>query len=434
MNGARVQTQPPHDHSVWEATAPAARPLPRLEESIVAEVAIVGAGYTGLSTALHLAEAGIPAVVVEAHSPGWGASGRNTGWLEPNWWLKKPGQIDALFGSERGRELTRWVASGPRLLDAWAGKYSMQFEAQRRGLIMATQDARKARELEAEARDWQRAGIANEFMDCETLRAHIASDRYRGAIWLRDGMALNPLALSRELARACASAGARIFIDSPVATIERQGSQWRLGSPSGQIRSRSLVLATDAYTRALWPGVLRAYWTWHCAVIASQPYPQLSAVLLSGTPFADLNFANVFTLREAGGRLVTSTYAPVRRGLSAAEVAEPFMRKFRRVFPQTRAPQWQYTHYGAVGLSSDMLPKLCAIGPQAWTAFGYSGTGINFALLLGAQLARLAAGADPASTAYPVTQPRPVAMRRALECGLKYVHAPVTRSLVSRLV
>jgi glycine/D-amino acid oxidase-like deaminating enzyme len=423
-----------NDHGVWAATAPAALPAPRLEESIVTDVAIIGAGYTGLSTALHLAEAGIPAVVVEAHSPGWGASGRNTGWLEPNWWLKKPAQIDALFGSERGRELTRWVASGPRLLDDWAVKYSMQFEAQRRGLILATQDERKACQLEAEVRDWQRAGIANEFMDGETLRAHIASDRYRGAIWLRDGMALNPLGLSRELARAGVSAGARIFIDSPVTRIERQGSRWRLDLPSGQIRSHSLVLATDAYTRALWPEVLTAYWTWHCAVIASEPYPQLSQVMLSGTPFADLNFANVFTLREASGRLVTSTYAPVRRALSAPEVAEPFMRKFRKVFPGTPEPQWQHAHYGEVGLSSDMLPNLCAIGPQAWTAFGYSGTGINFALLLGGQLARLAAGADPASTLYPVTQPRRVAMRGALGWGLKYVHAPVTRSLVSRLV
>ena len=434
IDGAFAEATVSAEPGLWEATAPPALALPALDGSLDAEVVIIGAGYTGLSTALHLAESDRPSVVVEAHSPGWGASGRNTGWLEPNWWLKKPAQIDAMFGAERGQQLTRWVASGPRLLEEWEKRYSMQVEAVRRGLIMATDDAAKASELEAETRDWQRAGVANEFLDRNALRRHIASDRYRGAIWLRDGVTLNPLALSRELARACISRGTRIFGNSPVTTIARQGSHWMLTSRRGQIRARSLVLATDAYTRALWPEVLTAYWTWHCAVVASEPYASLHELMLSGTPFADLNLANVFTLREAAhGRLVTSTYAPVRRGLSPADVAEPFMRKFRKVFAGRPEPRWQFAHYGEVGLSSDMMPRLCALGPQAWAAYGYSGTGINLALLLGGQLARLVGGADPASSLYPVTQPRPVAMRRALGWGLKYLHAPLSRSLVSRL-
>jgi len=419
---------------IWETTAPAEARLPVLDASLDTEVAIVVAGYTGLSTALHLAEAGAPAVVVEAHAPGWGASGRNTGWLEPNWWLKKPAQIDAMFGAERGRELTRWVASGPRLLDAWVARYAMQIEATRRGLLMATDDVAKARALEAETRDWQRAGVPNEFLDGAALRWHIASDRYCGAIWLRDGMTLNPLALCRELTRACVSLGTRVFARSPVTTITRAGAHWRLTSPRGQIRARYLVLATDAYTRDLWPEVLSAFSTWHCAVVASEPYAPLSELLLSGVPFADLNLANVFTLREAAnGRLVTSTFAPVRRGLSAAEVAEPFMRKFRKVFAGRTEPRWQYAHFGEVGLSSDMMPRLCAIGPQAWSAFGYSGTGINLALLLGGQLARLVAGGDVASSLFPVTGPQPVALRRVLGWSLRFLHAPIARTFISRI-
>ncbi|HET9475483.1 MAG TPA: FAD-dependent oxidoreductase, partial [Steroidobacteraceae bacterium] len=76
------------EFGIWGASAPAAPDLPHLEGPLDCETAIVGAGYTGLSTALHLAERGESCAVIEAREPGWGASGRNTGWLEPHWWLK----------------------------------------------------------------------------------------------------------------------------------------------------------------------------------------------------------------------------------------------------------------------------------------------------------------------------------------------------------
>lgn len=419
---------------MWETTAPAPQSLPSLTGSLDADVAIIGAGYTGLSTALHLAEAGVRAVVLEADAPGSGASGGNTGWLEPNWWMKTPAQIERLFGQERGRALTRWVASGPHLLQRWSTSYSMRFDAVQRGLVMASDDERIARALEAEARDWQRAGVPNEFLDQHALRSHIASDRYRGGIWLRDGMTLNPLALSRELARAATSMGVQLFASSPVTGISRERSRWQLTCPRGQVRARALVLATDAYTRSLWPDVASAYWIWRCAVVASEPYAALRELLVSGTPFADLNLANVFTLREGcGGRLVTSTYAPVRGGLPPAAIAQPFMRKFRKVFPGRPEPRWEFGHIGEVGMSRDMLPRVCALGPDAWTAFGYSGTGINYALLLGGELAQLVTGGDPAKGLYPVTPLEPIALRGALAWGLKYLHAPLARSLVSRV-
>ena len=422
------------EFGVWETTAPAQPALPHLEGPLDADIAIVGAGYTGLSTALHLAERGVSAVVIEARSPGWGASGRNTGWLEPNWWLKTPAQIDAQFGKERGGELTRWVASGPRLLDRWVDRHGMQIEAIRRGLLMATDDPKKAQALEAEALDWQQAGVPNEFMDAAAIRSHIASDRYRGAIWLRDGMTLNPLALSRALARACTQSGVRIFAESPVTSIARVGDRWHLRCPGGEVRARRIVIATDVYTRELWPQITSAFSVWHCAVVASAPYAPLKELMLTGTPFADLNLSNVFTLAEAaGGRLLTSTYAPVRDALAPAAVAEPFMRKFRKVFPGRPEPRWEFAHSGEIALSRDMLPRLCEIGPDAWTAFGYSGTGINLALLLGGELARLASGDGAQDTLFPVTRPEPLPLRGAISWGLRYLHAPLSRSVISRV-
>jgi glycine/D-amino acid oxidase-like deaminating enzyme len=109
------------------------------------------------------------------------------------------------------------------------------------------------------------------------------------------------------------------------------------------------------------------------------------------------------------------------------------MRKFRKVFPGRPEPQWRFSLIGEVGLSQNLLPRLCELGPDAWGAYGYSGTGINFALLLGGELARLARGLPRSDGAYPVTQPHPVKLRRSLAWGLRYLHAPLSRGVISRV-
>lgn len=424
-----------NEFGVWAVSAPATPALQPLDAGLDCEIAIVGAGYTGLSTALHLAEGGQRCVVLEAQEPGWGASGRNTGWLEPNWWMKKPADIARLYGNDRGAELSRWVASGPQLLDQWIAQYDLQVEIDRNGLVLATERPDKAAELEAEVRDWQALGVAHDYLDRMGVQRYIPTDRYVGGIRLTGGATLNPLALSRELARACLTRGVEIFARTPVAKIKREGSNWQLTTPRGTVSCRRLVLATDAYTRDLWPALGDSFATWHLAIIASEPYAKLRELLPGGAPFADLGMGNIFTLRcAAGDRLVTSTFAPVRRSLSPSAVAEPFMRKFSKVFPMELAPRWQYVHFGEIGLSPDMMPRIVQIGPQAWTAYGYSGTGMNFALLMGGELSRLVQADHVGAARFPVVPFETFALRKVIGLALRYVHAPVARHLVSRIV
>lgn len=422
------------EFGIWAVTAPASPALPQLDVDLDCEIAIVGAGYTGLSTALHLAESGQRCVVLEAHEPGWGASGRNTGWLEPNWWMKKPADIARLHGNDRGAELSRWVASGLELLDRWIARYDLQVEIERSGLVLATDKPERAAELEAEALDWQALGVAHQYLARAEVRRYIATDRYAGGIMLKGGATLNPLALSRELARACLTRGVEIFARTPVGAIEHKGASWQLTTPRGIVRCRRLVLATDAYTRDLWPALAGSFATWHVAVIASEPYQRVRELLPGDAPFADLGMSNIFTLRRAAGdRLVTTTFAPVRRSLPPAAVARPFMRKFDKIFPTAPAPRWSHVHFGEIGLSSDMMPRIAQIGPQAWTAYGYSGTGMNLAMLIGGELSRLVRADRVDASIYPVVPFEKFALRGVLGLALRYVHAPVARHLVSRI-
>lgn len=419
---------------VWQASAPPAPDLPILDGDADIEVVIIGAGYTGLSTALHLAEQGIQSVVLEAKEPGWGGSGRNAGWLEPCWWLKKLSDINALFGSERGEQLSRWVASGPALLDKWIEQYALGIEINRTALLYGTDQPEKARALEAEAREWQALDVTHEYIEGREMLQYIFAPRYCGGLVMHSGVTLNPLALSRELSRACEDKDVYVFGQSPVTSIEREDGQWRVTTPGGSIRARRLILATDAYTRDLWPELQHAYATWHMAVIASEAYAGVDEILPCGTPFADLSPSNIFTLRgTTGRRLVTSTFAPLNHNVKPAKVAEPFMRKFEKVFPHRLVPRWQYAHFGEIGITKDRMPRLASIGPQAWTAFGYSGSGINLALLLGGELAKLAVTDDAQSTLFPVTQLEPLKMRRTISWALRYIHGPVSRGLISRI-
>jgi glycine/D-amino acid oxidase-like deaminating enzyme len=421
------------EFGVWANTAPAALALPSLTERTECDILVIGAGYTGLSTALHLAEQSISCTVIEAQQPGWGASGRNTGWLEPNWWMKQPKDLIAQFGEDLGQRLSRWVAAGPELLERWIGRYQLEIEFSQKGLLLATDQAAKAQAWVGEANDWQALGINNRFLGAAEIADFIPTDRYCGGLLLSAGATLNPLALSRELARACLESGVSLFAGTPALSIHRSGSQWLVFTPQGSVSARRIVLATDAYTGDLWPELRSAYALWELALIASSPYQPMQELLARGTPLGDMALSNIFTLRSTPAQnLVTSTFAPLRTRLSAAATAKPFMRKFARVFPKLPKPEWQQVHRGIIGLSRDMMPHLCNIGPGAWTAYGYSGTGINLALLLGGELANLVATDEPMETLFPVSQLRPMSGHGLISAGMKYLHAPLSRHVISR--
>jgi glycine/D-amino acid oxidase-like deaminating enzyme len=431
MGRGEAVTQP--EFGVWQQTALPSPALPALDGAVETDIAIVGAGYTGLSTALHLAEQGLDCTLIEAREPGWGESGRNTGWLEPNWWMKSPEDVAKRFGPDLAAALMRWVGAGPTLLQGWIDRYRFDIGWEQRGLLMVTDSTTKAQALKSEADAWHRAGVANEFVDAAHIPGYLPTDRYQGGLLLREGGTLNPLALSRELARACVAAGARCYARSPVHRIQRIGSQWRLECDQGSVHCRSLVLASGIHTRRLWPAIDRCQATWHAAVIASSPYPALDSLLPAGVPVADLDLSNVFTLRTTPeGRLVTSVLAPLRTGLTPSRVGAPFMRKFRRLLPGLPEPHWEWRHFGEIGLSRDMMPRLCQVGERAWTAFGYSGTGINYALLMGRELAARIAPDAFDSPRFPASAVQPWRGRQAVSLGLRYLVSPLSRALASR--
>ncbi|MGH8406622.1 MAG: NAD(P)/FAD-dependent oxidoreductase, partial [Pseudomonas sp.] len=201
--------------SLWAATAPAAPQTPALAESLKVDVAIVGAGYTGLSTALHLAERGVSVCVLEANEPGWGASGRNGGQVNPT--LKyDPDQLVQMYGAERAEPLINTVSNSADLVFNLIERHGIDCAPTRKGWMQVSYSEKGVAGLHARAEQWARRGVPVQRLDAGAVSARMGSQAFAGG-WL-DGRAgaIQPLAYARGLVRAAQAAGVRIHGQSAV--------------------------------------------------------------------------------------------------------------------------------------------------------------------------------------------------------------------------
>jgi glycine/D-amino acid oxidase-like deaminating enzyme len=234
--------------------APPAPVTRRLEASHHTAVAVVGAGFIGLSAALHLAEAGVAVTVLETRSIGWGASGRAFGQVVP--YLKHDhDRIARHYGRERGPRIIDAIAAGPDLVARLIERLGIACDLRRSGLIFAAHTPSGERVLGARAAYWQRLGASVEMLDGAAATAAIGSTVYRTALLDHRGVHLNPLAYARGLAYAAARTGARIHEGMPVRSLTPRGDRWRIAAGAHEVSADAVILATNAYSDALWPGL-----------------------------------------------------------------------------------------------------------------------------------------------------------------------------------
>src|SRR5215470_2343796 len=222
---AHAPTSPDPPASAW-TTAAASSPSPPLEGDRRADVVVVGAGYTGLSAALHLAERGADVAVLDSAEPGWGGSGRNGGQVIPG--LKDdPDDLERKFGPETGRRMWEISGGAADFVFELIARHKISCEAHPCGWISAAPTASTVAVLRARVDQWQRRGAPVEMLDRQRVAEMTGTTFYVGG--LLDGRAgvVQPLAYVRGLARAAREAGAAIHGRSPVTGIESRGGAWR---------------------------------------------------------------------------------------------------------------------------------------------------------------------------------------------------------------
>jgi glycine/D-amino acid oxidase-like deaminating enzyme len=350
-----------------------------------ADVAVIGGGIGGLSAALHLRQAGLSTVVLEARAIGAGASGRNNGQVIPTLTRHDPAAILNVMGPDRGERFLRMLQDSADLLFNTAARYGIDCDARRDGWFQPAHSPGRARLAAARAQQWQERVAPAEGLDAAALAEHLGSDVYYGGWRHGGGGHINPLAFARGLARAVRQEGGRIHENSPVLSMRHEANSWRLRTPQGDVRCRRVVMVTAAHTGGLWPGLASTIVPVTSYQLATAPLPpEIAARILPHDEAAsDTRFDLRYFRKDRDGRLVTGGALAIQ--LNVQPRLEALVgRKLAETFPFLGTPAFPYFWGGRIAMTVDRLPRLhrTADGLIGW--IGCNGRGLALAMGMGA--------------------------------------------------
>ena len=426
----------PRSHGLWEASAPPPPATAPLAGDVSAEVAIVGGGFTGLSAALHLAEAGTSVALLEGVEIGFGGSGRNVGLVNAGLWVM-PEAVPTVLGDLHGPRLLDLLGQAPQAVFDLVARHGIDCEAEHAGTLHCAVGPKGLAEVTERARQWQARGAAVDLLDAGETARRVGSAAYAGALLDRRAGTIQPLAYARGLAAAALAAGARIFTRSPVSAAADAGDGWRISTPGGTVRARWVIVATNAYTGgggpAVWPEIRRE--------IVHLPYFNLATA-----PLGDNLRGSILPGREGAwdtreilssfrfdrrGRLVFGSVGALR-GTGRAIHRDWGKRALKRLFPQLGDIAFEHAWHGQIGMTVDSVPRFHRLARNTIGFSGYNGRGIAPGTVFGRCLADLVLGRiDEAGLPLPVTDPVPARHRRLKEAwyegGAQLAHATSAR-------
>ncbi|MBP0444100.1 FAD-binding oxidoreductase [Roseomonas sp. SSH11] len=383
--------------SLYADVTPAGPGAAPLRPGATAEVAVIGGGFTGLSVALHLAEAGRDVALLEAHEPGWGASGRNGGQVNPGLKLD-PDAIEARFGPATGAALIELSYGAPQALFDTIARHQIRCDARQQGTLRAARGDVAARAVHESATQCITRGMPVEWLDRAAMRSLTGSSEYAGGLIDRRGGDVNPLALARGLARAAANAGARLHFPARATGLRREGGAWHVQTENGDVlRAEQVVLGTNGYSDGLWPGLSRSVVPVFSSIVATKPLPDAlaAAVLPQRCSAYEAGIVTMYYRVDQENRLVLGGRGP-QRAIRSPDQVRYLIHHAERLWPGLRGTaEWTHGWNGQLAMTADHLPHVHRPAPGLVAMLGYNGRGVALANALGKALARELSGGDP---------------------------------------
>ena len=387
----------------WDATIERPARGAALSGVVRAEVAVIGGGFTGLSAALHLArDHGVDVAVLEANGIGWGASGRNGGFACIGGAKASDAELVSRFGAEGLAEWNRAQIASANLVASLLDRHKIEADTHSHGGEVVV--AHRSKDMDALRKDapvlGRNYGVDVEVIERDELAAQgLAGPQFHGAIRFPLGFALNPLKYVLGLVRAARDAGARIFEQSAVTRIEREGSGYVLHCANGQLHAKKLILATNGYSSDDLPEWMRArYLPAQSCVLVTRPLSdaEIAAQGWSSDQMAYDTRRLLHYFRLMPNRQFLFGMRGGVRATPAAHAAlqSTIRRDFETMFPAWAGVETPYFWSGLVCLSRNLTPYVGPIGdwPNAWAGYAYHGNGVLMGSYAGELLAGLATG------------------------------------------
>lgn len=380
-----------HVASWYAATANPAPERPALTDDIDCDVCVVGAGFTGISAALHLAEQGLSVVVLEAARVGFGASGRNGGQIV-NSYSRDMDVIEAKYGAETARALGDMAFEGNRIIRDRVARYGIDCDL-RDGNLFAACNAKQLHGLREHKALWERYGYTElELLEGEAVKREVDSERYSGALVDHGGGHLHPLNLVLGQAAALESLGGRIYERSPVTGIDH-GEPVVVRTPSGRIKAERVVMAGNAYLKGVLPEIEGQSMPCGTQIVTTEPLGEARARALipNGLAVEDCNYLLDYYRLTRDNRLLYG--GGVNYGGDDPSDIESVIRpKMLKTFPSLADVKVEYAWSGTFLMTLNRLPQFGVINGNVYYAQGYSGHGVTCTHLAGKLIAEVIEG------------------------------------------
>lgn len=365
-------------HTYYQATAPADA-YPHLNETIDCEVCIVGGGYAGLATALGLLERGVKDIVLlEAEEIGFGASGRNGGFVFGGYSLDN-GALLKQLGAARARPLYQLTLDAVELIRRRIARYEIACDINTQGVLLANWFDQPA------LLDAQQTFMRDEFgtewdaWSLEQTRAYLKSQRYFGALHEKNAFHFHPLKYARGEARVLQAAGVKILTQSRVTRIAHEGVEKIIHTAHGQVKAKQCVVCCGGYIEKLYPQLARAVLPIATYVMATEALgDRLHSVFEQGANSAavyDTRFAFDYYRPLAdtrilwGGRISILERAP-------QEVARLLTADMGKVYPQLADVKVDFAWSGLMSYAQHKMPQIGQLPNGIWYAMGFGGHGV----------------------------------------------------------
>ncbi len=408
MSAPLIPAFPP---SLWASVTGARPPAAPLDGEVRADVAIVGGGFTGLSTALALAERGRSVVLVEAAAVGWGASGRNNGQVIPTMTGAEPDAMAKSHG-DTGERFAQLVCDSAATTFDLIRRLAIDCEASRTGWFQPAHSPGRVRLSAARVEAWGRRGAPVRLLDAAETAGLVGSTDWYGGMLNTSGGHLNPLAYARGLAAAGVAAGVRLFEGTPARSIEKTAAGWVVTTPRGRVVADRVLLASNGYTDWFAPGLapriahsLIPILSWQMATV-----PQSEAVRATILPgrqaLSDTHGDLRFFRWDARGRLVSGG-ALILPFDGARRLKRLIGERLAAIFPKMGVPEFEFVWNGRIGMTHDRMPRFHRLDDGLWTWEACNGRGVALATALGPVFADALDGAAPKDLPIPLTEVRP---------------------------